>query len=46
MKILTDTAKSEWEEIVGCKDIRQVSGIDFYLFESMAIKSINVHDVF
>ena len=30
MKRLTDTEKNEWEEIVGCEDIRQVSGIDFY----------------
>ena len=31
MKRLTDTGKNEWEEIARCEDIRQVSGIDFYL---------------
>ena len=31
MKRLTDTEKNEWEVIAGCKNIRQVSGIDFYL---------------
>ena len=29
MKRLTDMEKNEWEEIVKCEDIRQVSGIDF-----------------
>ena len=38
MKRLTETGKSEWEEIVGCEDIRQVSGIDCYLVESMVMK--------
>ena len=28
MKRLTDTEKNEWEVTAGCKDIRQVSGID------------------
>ena len=28
MKRLTDTEKNEWEEIAGCENIRQVSGID------------------
>ena len=31
MKRLTDMEKNEWEEIAGCENIRQVSGIDFYL---------------
>ena len=31
MKRLTDTEKNEWEVITGCKDIRQVSGFDFYM---------------
>ena len=30
MKRLTDMEKNEWEEIAGCENIRQVSGIDFY----------------
>ena len=38
MKRLTDTEKNEWEEIARCEDIRQVSGIDFYLIESMIMK--------
>ena len=38
MKGLTDTEKNEWEEIARCEDIRQVSGIDFYLTESMVKK--------
>ena len=38
MKRLTDTEKNEWEEIARCEDIRQVSGIDFYLTESMVKK--------
>ena len=31
MKRLADMEKKEWEEIAGCENIRQVSGIDFYL---------------
>ena len=31
LKRLTDTETNEWEEIAGCENIRQVSGIDFYL---------------
>ena len=31
MKRLTDMDKNEWEEIAGCENVRQVSGIDFYL---------------
>ena len=31
LKRLTDMETNEWEEIVGCENIRQVSGIDFYL---------------
>ena len=31
MKRLTDMEKNEWEEIAGCENIRQASGIDFYL---------------
>ena len=38
MKRLTDTEKNEWQEISGCEDIRQVSGNDFYLVESMVMK--------
>ena len=38
MKRLTDTEKNEWEEIARCEDIRQLSGIYFYLTESMVKK--------
>ena len=38
MKRLTDTEKNEWEEISRGEDIRQLSGIDFYLSESMVRK--------
>ena len=38
MKRLTDTEKNEWQEIAGCEDIRQVSGNDFCLVESMVMK--------
>ena len=38
MKRLTDTEKNEWQEISGCEDIRQVSGNDFCLVESMVMK--------
>ena len=38
MKRLTDRERNEWEEIAGCKNIRQVSGIDFYLVDSMVTK--------
>ena len=34
MKRLTDKGKNEWQEMGGCKDIRQVSGNDFCLVES------------
>ena len=34
MKRLADMERNEWEEIGGCKDLRQVSGNDFYLGES------------
>ena len=35
IKRLTDTRKNEWEEIAGCEDIRQLSGIGFNLTESI-----------
>ena len=38
MKRLEDKEKNEWEEIAGCEDIRQVSGNDFCLVESMVMK--------
>ena len=38
MKRLTDTEKNEWQEIAGCEDIRQVSGNEFCLVESMVMK--------
>ena len=38
MKRLTNAEKNEWEEIGGCEDIRQVSGNDFFLVESLATK--------
>ena len=38
MKRLADMERNEWEEIGACKDIRQASGNDFYLVESLATK--------
>ena len=38
VKSLTGTEENEWEEIARCEDIRQVSGIDFYLVESIVTK--------
>ena len=40
MKRLTDRERNEWEEIARCEDIRQVSGIHFYLVESMVTKGL------
>ena len=31
LKRLTDMETNQWEEIAGCENIQQVSGIDFYL---------------
>lgn len=38
MKTLTDKEKNEWEVMAECKDIRQISGIDLYLVESIVLK--------
>ena len=38
MKRLADMERNEWEEIGGCKDIRQVLGNEFYLVESPLTK--------